>query len=47
MVGRNGEGKTTLLRILAGRLQPDAGRVSLPRAPAWRCTTSARRSGPT
>jgi ATP-binding cassette subfamily F protein 3 len=31
VVGRNGEGKTTLLRILAGRLPPDAGRVSLPR----------------
>jgi ATP-binding cassette subfamily F protein uup len=31
VVGRNGEGKTTLLRILAGRLAPDAGRVSLPR----------------
>ena len=31
VVGRNGEGKTTLLRILAGRLAPDAGQVSLPR----------------
>jgi ATP-binding cassette subfamily F protein 3 len=31
VVGRNGEGKTTLLRILAGRLAPDAGRVSMPR----------------
>ncbi|MGD9697011.1 MAG: ribosomal protection-like ABC-F family protein [Thermoleophilia bacterium] len=31
VVGRNGEGKTTLLRILAGRLDPDAGSVSLPR----------------
>ena len=31
VVGRNGEGKTTLLRILAGLLAPDAGRVSLPR----------------
>ena len=31
VVGRNGEGKTTLLRILAGRLDPDGGRVSLPR----------------
>jgi ATP-binding cassette subfamily F protein 3 len=45
VVGRNGEGKTTLLRILAGLAPPDAGRVSLPAAPAWRCTTSARRSG--
>jgi ATP-binding cassette subfamily F protein 3 len=31
VVGRNGEGKTTLLRILAGRLEPDGGQVSLPR----------------
>jgi ATP-binding cassette subfamily F protein 3 len=31
VVGRNGEGKTTLLRILAGRLEPDGGRVSMPR----------------
>jgi ATP-binding cassette subfamily F protein 3 len=31
VVGRNGEGKTTLLRIIAGQLAPDAGRVSLPR----------------
>ena len=31
VVGRNGEGKTTLLRILAGQLAPDSGRVSLPR----------------
>ena len=28
VVGRNGGGKTTLLRILAGAEQPDAGRVS-------------------
>jgi ATP-binding cassette subfamily F protein 3 len=31
VVGRNGEGKTTLLRILAGRLAPDAGRVAMAR----------------
>ena len=31
VVGRNGEGKTTLLRILAGRLAPDAGQVSMAR----------------
>ncbi|HWH15438.1 MAG TPA: ABC-F family ATP-binding cassette domain-containing protein, partial [Miltoncostaeaceae bacterium] len=30
VVGRNGEGKTTLLRILAGQMAPDAGNVSLP-----------------
>ena len=29
LVGPNGAGKTTLLHILAGRLQPDAGSVSL------------------
>ena len=28
VVGRNGDGKTTLLNLLAGRLEPDAGRVS-------------------
>jgi ATPase subunit of ABC transporter with duplicated ATPase domains len=28
IVGRNGDGKTTLLRMLAGRLEPDAGRVT-------------------
>ena len=28
VVGRNGGGKTTLLRILTGREQPDSGRVS-------------------
>ena len=32
VVGRNGDGKTTLLRILAGREQPDEGRVSRSRA---------------
>jgi ATP-binding cassette subfamily F protein uup len=29
MVGRNGDGKTSLLAMLAGRLQPDAGRVTV------------------
>ena len=28
IVGRNGDGKSTLLRILAGRLEPDSGRVT-------------------
>ncbi len=27
IIGRNGRGKTTLLRLLAGRLQPTAGRI--------------------
>jgi ABC transport system ATP-binding/permease protein len=29
VVGRNGDGKTSLLDMLAGRLQPDAGRVTV------------------
>ena len=29
LVGRNGEGKSTLLKILAGRLEPDTGSVHL------------------
>ena len=28
VVGRNGDGKTTLLNLIAGRLEPDTGRVS-------------------
>ncbi len=28
IVGRNGDGKSTLLKLLAGRLEPDAGRVT-------------------
>jgi ATP-binding cassette subfamily F protein uup len=31
VVGRNGDGKTTLLNLMAGRDEPDAGRVSRPR----------------
>ncbi len=34
LVGRNGEGKSTLLRLLAGQVQPDSGRIS--RAPGLR-----------
>ena len=28
IVGRNGDGKSTLLRVLAGKMQPDSGRVT-------------------
>ena len=28
VVGRNGDGKSTLLKLLAGRLEPDGGRVT-------------------
>jgi ATPase subunit of ABC transporter with duplicated ATPase domains len=31
VVGRNGDGKSTLLRLLAGRLQADSGRVTMRR----------------
>ncbi len=28
LTGRNGDGKSTLLSLLAGRLEPDAGKVT-------------------
>src|SRR6187431_1612715 len=28
IVGRNGDGKSTLLRLLSGRIEPDKGRVT-------------------
>lgn len=31
IVGRNGDGKSTLLKLLAGRLEPDAGQVTVRR----------------
>ena len=31
LVGRNGHGKTTLVRLLAGDEHPDAGAVSMPK----------------
>jgi ATP-binding cassette subfamily F protein 3 len=34
LVGRNGVGKTTLLRIIAGEMAPDSGEVGIPRG--WR-----------
>ena len=34
LVGRNGTGKSTLLKIIAGSLEADSGRVSVPRG--WR-----------
>ncbi|RKZ19445.1 ABC transporter ATP-binding protein [bacterium] len=32
LLGRNGEGKTTLLRLLAGDVQPDSGEILRPRS---------------
>src|SRR5262245_39602920 len=34
LVGRNGTGKSTLLKLIAGDLQPDAGRIDHPKG--WR-----------
>lgn len=31
LVGRNGAGKTTLIRVLTGHLEPDLGRIDMPR----------------
>ena len=31
LVGRNGHGKTTLFRLLAGLEEPDSGSISIPR----------------
>ncbi|TWF95891.1 ABC-F family ATP-binding cassette domain-containing protein [Saccharopolyspora dendranthemae] len=35
LIGGNGTGKTTLLRLLAGHLRPTAGSISMPAAPAY------------
>ncbi len=37
IIGRNGTGKSTLLRILSGELEPDAGAI-------WRATGVQRRA---
>jgi ATP-binding cassette, subfamily F, member 3 len=34
VVGRNGKGKTTLLKLLAGRLEPERGRIAFPQSAA-------------
>ena len=49
LVGRNGCGKTTFLKILAGELIPDSGDVSRRRDLVTlfrRCERDARRGGP-
>lgn len=35
VIGRNGAGKSTLLRLIAGTLQPDAGRVVMDETISW------------
>ena len=49
IVGRNGDGKSSLMAMLAGRLEPDAGRVTVrggvPSAPACPPLRRALRSG--
>ncbi|HEX6364192.1 MAG TPA: ATP-binding cassette domain-containing protein, partial [Albitalea sp.] len=40
LVGRNGAGKSSLFSLLAGRLHPDAGDVSMP--PRWRVAEVAQ-----
>ena len=45
LVGKNGAGKSTMLKILAGIQQPTAGIVAVPRA-SERSGVTARPSGP-
>lgn len=43
VLGRNGAGKSTLLRVVAGMIEPDAGRVSVLGEPVTGGGTRARR----
>jgi ABC-type sugar transport system ATPase subunit len=46
LVGENGAGKSTIINILSGRLQPDAGQIVLNQTPvAFRNPLAARRAG--
>ena len=42
LLGRNGEGKSTLLKIAAGRLAPDAGEVSIAPTVEFNCIDQSR-----
>jgi ATP-binding cassette, subfamily F, member 3 len=46
-VGRNGVGKTTLFRIIAGELEPESGTLSVPRAMRMGRVEQEAPSGPT
>jgi ABC-type sugar transport system ATPase subunit len=46
LVGENGAGKSTIINVLSGRLQPDAGQIVLNQTPvAFRNPLAARRAG--
>lgn len=46
VIGENGAGKSTFLKILFGRIQPDAGRILLNGKPVWfSCPADAMRAG--
>ncbi|MFT3785912.1 MAG: ATP-binding cassette domain-containing protein [Tepidisphaeraceae bacterium] len=46
LIGNNGEGKTTLFRVLLGEITPDAGDVSIQRARRWASFSRTRSSHP-